>query len=50
MEEVLATEIMVLKEQNQKLLDMLKKICIARRNGQEMPLIEIENLIKSVTI
>ncbi|NGM63543.1 hypothetical protein G5B30_16660 [Sphingobacterium sp. SGG-5] len=46
----LLTEIMVLRETNDKLSDLLQKICIARRNGQEIPLMEIENLIKSVTV
>jgi hypothetical protein len=32
-----------------RMLEMLKKISIARRNGQEIPLFEIENLIKEVT-
>lgn len=49
-QDTLLTEIMVLREDNNKLLDLLQKICIARRNGQEIPLLEIENLIKSVKI
>lgn len=48
-QDTLLTEIMVLREANDKLSDLLQKICIARRNGQEIPLMEIENLIKSVT-
>ncbi len=48
-EEVLMTEIMVLREANDRLVGLLQKICIARRNGQEIPLNEIESLIKSAT-
>ena len=33
-----------------EMLDMLQKVCIARRNGQEMPLLEIESLINKVVI
>lgn len=50
LQDPLLTDIMVLREANGKLLDLLQKICIARRNGQEIPLMEIENLIKSVTV